>query len=114
MQMSTHVQPRTPQINFRKLSGEQRDWSTGSVTPLEKYRERLVRRFWAKVDKTPGLGPWGNCWEWRGSKDRKSANAYGNIGISRNHTLALGFATVHPVQRAHAVAWICIYDHDIP
>lgn len=27
-----------------------------------------MKRYWAKVDKSPGLGPSGDCWEWRGAK----------------------------------------------
>lgn len=39
-------------------------------------------RFWSKVDKKPGLGPDGTCWEWTSSlKD-----GYGNFRVSRNRT----------------------------
>src|ERR1700692_2285361 len=26
-------------------------------------------RFWQKVDRSPGYGPWGNCWLWIGASE---------------------------------------------
>lgn len=39
-----------------------------------------VDRFWSKVDKTPGLGPHGQCWEWRaGLGSHKKGRDYGQF-----------------------------------
>lgn len=37
---------------------------------------RVFETFWSKVDKTPGFGPNGDCWEWQGATVR----GYGNLG----------------------------------
>ncbi|MDP3703584.1 MAG: HNH endonuclease signature motif containing protein [Candidatus Omnitrophota bacterium] len=54
----------------------------------------LAERFVAMVDKSPGLGPHGQCWEWRGGVNNQG---YGQIGLgARSAGTAL----------AHRVAWV--------
>lgn len=49
-------------------------WTPGGLT-AEQYHVQFVHRFWLKVNRAPGQGPKGECWEWRGSR----ANDYGRI-----------------------------------
>lgn len=80
-----------------------------SVAPPELVKEKLAmqidltkyptleKRFWAKVDKTPGHGPWGDCWIWTAFTNEKG---YGKINP--------GGAGLSPL-RAHRVSYVFAY-----
>ncbi len=63
--------------------------------PLKALRNRgegttLEERFWSRVDKTPGLGRDGDCWEWTGYCP---GFGYGVVGTEGRH------------RQAHIMAW---------
>jgi hypothetical protein len=58
--------------------------------PIPALTERQIKNFWAKVDKTPGLGPTGECWVWTAKRTKKG---YGMFSI-RPH---IGFFYAHRI-----------------
>lgn len=66
-------------------SGLSTDWFQS-----EEYRAERESIFWSQVDKTPGLGPKGDCWLWKKGKSRAG---YGQMC----------FGGIH--QYTHRLAW---------
>jgi hypothetical protein len=67
----------------------------------ERRIKPLAERLWARVDKTPGQGPNGDCWEWRGYVHPVG---YGQIGAGRADE-----GTIH----TNRAAWI-VTNGEIP
>lgn len=46
--------------------------------PLPHLTQAITDKFWARVDKTPGQGPKGDCWCWTGAT---STLGYGQVNV---------------------------------
>lgn len=65
-------------------------------------------RFWEKVDKSPGLGPQGDCWLWRGARR-------GSRVAKCSDTFYGGFRWHGKVILAHRAAYMFTYgDSSLP
>jgi hypothetical protein len=71
-------------------------WSADNPLTPAQAKENLEFRFWHYVDKSPGQGPKGECWEWRGSRAVTSKGfEYGQLNV-------IGY---HAPQKAHVVSY---------
>lgn len=50
-------------------------------------KEAILDRFWAKVDKTPGYGPSGDCWLWKGANTGPRKAPYGVFCLNGNRNV---------------------------
>jgi HNH endonuclease len=54
-----------------------------------------VKRFWAKVDKSAGQGPWGDCWLWTGSVNDQGYGKFTAKGSRAYRTHKFSFELIH-------------------
>src|SRR6267154_2653715 len=74
--------------------------------------EQESNNFWKYVDKSSGLGPRGDCWEWRGS--RTAPNPYGLFTVVRptkRHVL-LVHRLAYFLQRSNPNNWLVCHHCD--
>lgn len=81
--------------NFQpcRQCGEQKPLHTDGVcssgcrnkSSADHSEATLMVRFWSKVDKSPGLGPDGDCWHWTARVDGRG---YGEIKVKGNYKKA--------------------------
>lgn len=60
--------------------------------------QKGITKFWLRVNKEPGQGPNGDCWEWTGKRNRGGSEGYGRYVLDGKSNIAsrLSFSLTHP------------------
>ncbi len=92
--------------------------ATNDCKPLPPLTQDDIRRFWSRVDKSPGQGPNGSCYAWIGGRVQRSG--YGRFKASKQEVKAhrIAFFLHHgrdpfPLLVCHSCDWppCCNWDH---
>jgi hypothetical protein len=82
--------------------------------PTGVYERRPPEdRFWDKVNKAPGQGPGGDCWEWQGSLDAYGYGRFGHgkrWGTTAAHRISY-FVLVGAIPRGLQIDHLCRVRH---
>ncbi len=88
--------------------------------PIPQLSEKDIARFWARVDKTPGQGPKGECWPCIGTRTGQGyGQFYAQHTLMRMHRVAYFLETgrdLGPDEGCHSCDWepCCRPDHIHP
>jgi hypothetical protein len=72
-----------------------------------KYSHKDLNRYSSYVDTTPGLGPKGDCWEWRGYIKKGGYGQFSNNGACTAHRAAYEMATGELIPDGKCVLHKC-------
>lgn len=76
------------------------------------FDDVTLSRFWSKVDKTPGYGPKGDCWEWTGASIKKDGR--GIFWLDRKNQIASRVALSMKLGRPLGIGIFACHSCDNP
>lgn len=65
------------------------------IGPMTIARIDPILRFWKYVDKTPGFGPWGDCWRWTGTPEASGYARFYLTHTTRNYVHRISYELHH-------------------
>lgn len=75
---------------------------------MAKQIKTLQERFWEKVDKTPGYGPRGDCWEWIASLNDKGYGQISNYKKTKSRRPLLAHRVSYELFFGHIPDNMCV------